>query len=708
MIFTLLSLPHEIVGQILDLDGMSPAVIGLWLSGNRAMQYKIVHSVTRIHLVKPGMISANRMPKLLASLRCLAELEVERELQQLSCPDQTAWVLQHLASSLRTLKLYFHDSFYSVMRITPSDSESSSLSDTPDDASSEGAAWSLANAYPRLETLHLDGLEIEWTAVDMDALPSSLTALGNTKITSDYYYQSSVVAALPRGLRYWNIQSDDLHAIAWAHLPRGLLDLHLSNIDSSWRLFQDTPPPEIVDLPPTLTRLCLDNGWPLQDHPKSLQELDYRTVIDASKSDFSEFKSLTTLGTPGYLFPVSLKSIDTLPNSVASMYIDLAPVSSPVKKWPDALRSLCLGYREVQEFSLLALPSNLTRLSYLTARHMFSSINLVPKNLTYLNMSFQLEPNDDIEFPSTLTYLSLLPLSPSLIVKPEAWCSHCPRDSKNPHHFLRLDWSSTQEYSPPKVTMRFPFHKLPGSITKLKLKTYVPASQLKYLPRRLVSLEVSGIFKDADFDPKSAVEREAMFEMYEAGRAEGIRHLLDCDALTEATIFGLLPRTLKRLTADARGTTHNAAWRELPTELVKINFSQISVPIDSDALLKMPMHRLRSFEAALVDIKDEHLAALPRDLLSFSIQIKTSASTSPPTTLLTRKSIFYVPPSITIGSWMPEREMRNAHHKLTNARLVVMKEADTPERAELLKCLLSQDEQAMIDKGFAPYEGGFQ
>lgn len=669
MSYSLPALPAEIVGRILDLDGMSVGAMLLWLSGDTIIQRKIGQGVTRIRFVRLGFISSVRLPKFIENLRTLRYLEVDRENWGLLCPVEASAIIRNLSSTLKTLKLNFKNSVKGLP-LRPEISAPSATDSTGTlVASSNIGDWTLAKAFPILETLEVIGIA-DWTPEDMSALPVTLTSLG-LSLSDNENLHPAYYKSLPRtllSLRTFSYKSPS--GACWAHLPP-----HLTSLTSVYTASISIATNEhFKSLPRSITRLQnVIYAWPAPEElpclPSSLTELELEEFTSNFNDTppFDHFPAVNNIGS-GTHVKLSAKSIRALPQTVATLNVCADISALEAKDWPKALRSL-IFIPLTSTFKPKALPSNLTRLHVRGADKAieFTVISNLPRTLLSLTAHCIGKADEKVKFPPKLTSLNIFPLGNSI------WSSHVPYLSEDCAEYGVPTPSEDLIFNPqttaPKVTYCFPFHKLPASITKLHVGAYLPASKMKFLPRRLKDLHVLDIFKDTDFDPQNAKEMQAMAEVYQVGRIEGIRDLLDISQMKQATMQGLLPRTLKYLRTSVAGFSQNDAWKEMPPQLQEIFFSAFR--IDTDTLLSIPSTCLRSLYATVTGFREDHFKALPQRIVELSlsgIPAGDMAKYSP-------HSILGLPPACHTA-WIVDRSLHEAMKKLKKLRAKAMDESD--------------------------------
>lgn len=626
----LAALPTEILAQILP-PSHSPSVLNLWLTGNRLIQYRIANGITAVHLSYPAEHSLNMFPKFLQNLRVLRELKVDRGGNALLSYRDARFSLQYLPQSIRKLELGFRNSFEFVFPSALSPSDLTSGYDPN---------WSLANAFPLLEVLELYN-KPSWSAADFAQLPPTLTSLATTLPLSGKFKP---------------------------HLPASLLYLKILDPINQFPGFADSLPPKLVSL--ELASYMAYNP----DH----------STYDAFNVLFPKLPCSLTSLCPGFE-RIRYSTISLLPSTLTTLIcrswehvninlgqcfpnlktLDCICTVSAIRQLPPTLTQLSLSTIKTDQ-ELPALPSSLTDLKIVrpprgllnalppTLRHLralATQIDLVdvaklPRSLLSLEMEFGYKHNTDrpLDFPPGLTSLHLTSFYQWLEVETP--------DSED-----RPDWTLACPPAGSKLHKWFPCEKIPRSVTQLRLEGYLPASHLKHLPPRLTELRYKQIFEDADFNPS---DLEAMRDIFEIGAKDGIRETFDWTALKKASIFSLLPRTLKTLHMDVLSLKDlKSELGQLPPGLEDLSFGTF-VALPASAVFSLPLTRLKKLRVKLGAPTDAHLKAFPRSLeLTLLIVHETH---------LTTASARYLPPPSSVAFLSTNRTLRPAFEALQQAR----------------------------------------
>lgn len=617
------SLPSEIVGRILDQDGMSAHVIDCWMTGDSLLRNKIAKGVTRMVLYAQKEHTFNRIPKFLPQLLALREFAIEAFAAILGLDDIEA-VVKQLPPTLLSLKLNFLNSAH-ILPLVELSSESIAASTSgvahPEPEDLGHADWTLATTFPLLQSLYVRSSE-HWGEAELKALPVTLTSLGLELPEAD---QTTFVGLLPRTLRHLTSNSDPSpDPSIFAHLPPQLESLTYDDPPYSRPKLTDE---QLQQLPPTITSLKdVIHNLSLTESilllPKGLTSLRVNgfdgvwsrvnTLLDMSR--FTALKEVNFANAS-----LSFESLRLAPNlAILQTHSDVSNMQP--EDWPKSLTKLVLE-EQPTNVNFTSLPP-LLRALHISAEDEIdlSFMAQLPATLTTLVCSNPI-PNQNIVFPPALTELDF---SHSNRNKAAWWCSPpapCDNNMKikdtdeaRSEHYRKVTLANSVERI--KVEECFPYERLPQSIKTLAIESPLPASRLKYLPRALTSLRVADIFNDADFDPKGKEELQAVKEMKHAGRISGIHNLLDLDELESVSIFGLLPRTLTYLCTSGSSLVEGAVWSHWPTRLFNI---VLAGAVDGDILFHLPMKNSMKLFVAVRDMRDDHLRAVPQSLFDATI-----------------------------------------------------------------------------------------
>ena len=614
---SLTSLTPDLLGLILAFDCVNYASLPLWLCGCKALQHQLAFGVTTVTLKNAEQLVICRVPPYLEELRHLRHLELCRSKDYVICPWEAVETLRRLNPDIETLRLNFAQSHQFLCSLPPRASgEPPHNTDEPQ--------WTLKAAYPRLQTLSVPD-KAEWKAYEVENLPAQLTSL---------------TTMCPRG-------TDDFKAFMHA-LPHSLVELDIpdcSGMDieeilatiphQSWQTLSIDYPQSIegISLPPTLTTMRGFNAPPFPSAafinalPSSLTAYD-RIGCEANNPialNFGHLASLTSLGVgplrPGPL--IDATNIRTLPSCLQKARITSGLDGIKVTDWPHDLVYLELKLSSTK-FPVEILPPGLTSLSVESVGALIpmSAISLLPRTLTSLDLDCG-GSSENVDFPPALKTLNLNPdedsvwvdIEPFNIVVADGDSSMEPFDINLPHHMRHMPHR-------PKVTVCFPFNRLPKSITHLKIPCMVPGSQLKHLPPRLQHLYAIDIFEDSEFDGKSAESIGHMHEVFRIGREESESvdksiFEVSYEWNLEASMSSLLPRSLVTLSLYGDIMALTMDWPRFPPRLETLAlslFGDICRPIPMDFISVAPFSALNTLKMNMLSLTDSHMMALPRKL----------------------------------------------------------------------------------------------
>ena len=629
----LASITPDLLGLILAFDCVNYASLPLWMCGCKTLRRKLAFGVTTVTLKNSLPYAICRVPLYLEELRHLRHLKLCRSVQNIIYPSEAAKTLRRLNPDLETLRLNFLKSHHFL------DPQLAHDSDGPPHGTND-SQWTLKAAYPHLQTLSVPQKRA-WQVSELENLPAQLTSL---------------TTMCPRGI-------DDFKALMHA-LPHSLVKVVLHSAPmmntneflatiphQSWQAIKcanvSQNDDHILHLPPTLTTM---DGISVPDCPSaafvnalppSLTAFDYVSTDwnDPVLLNFSHLTSLKSLGldsTPGPLIDVT--NIRTLPPTLQKAAIVADIDDLKVTDWPRDLVYLELTHSETH-FPIEILPPGLTYLYLLGygASVPMSDIALLPRTLTTLHLDVSVS-SENVDFPPALKTLNLsLPdhvthsygwvdIEPFDVIVADGDSSMVPFDINLQSHFRHMPHR-------PKVTVCFPFNRLPKSITHLKIPCMVPGSQLKHLPPRLQHLYAIDIFEDSEFDGKSAESIGHMHEVFRIGREESESvdksiFEVSYEWNLEASMSSLLPRSLVTwsLVGDIMALTMD--WPRIPPCLSDLHLGgeyMLSRPISMDSVLLAPLSNLRELRLPIVSLSDAHMMALPRKLRMLAF-VNTSPS----------------------------------------------------------------------------------
>lgn len=590
------------------------------------MQRLLALGVTVVVLENSSSRSLCCLPPILKEFRQLREFAFSLPTNCFLFPKSATSTVQSLSPTLRKLrfelegaeKMLFPALFPEEPEVTEgSDSSLQALSIEP---SPSGNIWSVKNAYPQLETLHLNHSFV-WSLKVIAELPTSITNLRKIchvnnedfeafinalpphleKIGFGYglpVSDSELLALLSRfSLRYLNWSTDLFDPEVIAQLPRTLTKIPCAD--------RSLYPDGIAALPPALTNLAaianMDGSPFFLDHIPELREF-------AGDED------------PGPFFTVA--TIKRLPPKLNSINIAADLESMTVADWPPQLTSLEWTPLS-SNFSLSVLPPLLT---LLIQDPLFtipmSMMGDLPRTLISLRCSCgPPEPNTDIHFPPNLDFMNLVRVGndPWIVIEPTKIL--LPIDDEDdeddgetnyegvdldPHDPEHLEAST----APLKVVSCFPFHCIPRGVHYLYLSCPIPASQLIHLPPRVEGLTAVDIFEDADFDPNDPRYLTKMTENFEIGVKEGI-NCPSSHCSLPASIASLLPRTSDTLHFRSGCIWRNCDWSRLPPLVSAVRSDTSSLLVDASDLFGAPLPKLRFLELPLTGVTDDVVKAMP-------------------------------------------------------------------------------------------------
>lgn len=623
MALSLAFLPPFILDAILRSDSSSISTLQLWLTGNRTLQSKLAAGVTKIDLRDQREYSASQFPILLGSLRALRELTIDKS-HTMIYSQKLAQNVRRLPTTLRKLTLRVQNSHNVLFPFTASNSEESAIdhSNTDHTPLSTGNG-TFATAFPCLETLELSIQEV-WTKGHFDLLPPSITCLLGVKLPKDADMRFS--SALPRQLLTFEVYGrSTILPSFWPQLPPNLtrikvnFDTTIPN-DADSSIYLDTA----RSLPRSLTEFKGDSYSSFVDIaglPSSLKTLKTRWLHGFDpKKPFPIAQQLPNLQhfSADLLTPQLLQ---VLPSNVQIIHSRWFDDQIESKHWPSSLTKLNVRDQS-PNFSISRLPSNgLTFINMEPFIIDLDDVKYLPRTLleVIFRVGASVENEEEFALPPNLTKLSAISRDDS-----SKWLQLEPLNVALDDEEDTYDSAKRALLVGRKVLSCFPYAKLPRSLTYLYLDSLVPASQLKHLPRRLQNLNVDDIFEDADYIPNDASEMEAMAEIFEVGRQEGIEESFNWKSLSTTSIPTLLPRTLRYLSiwADAAGQSHSFDWKLIPPQTEHI-WCKPAKGIPGRFLPHLPLKHLKYVNIAVTDAMNNHIIPL-KDVRSVHLTFRDS------------------------------------------------------------------------------------
>ena len=641
------SLPSELLDQILSLHGMSFCALLLWLSGSPSLRHKMSTGLTRIKLRNRNEFALCRFPKFVCSLRSLRYLTINRASWTLLSPLDTRECLQQLSPTLTKLTLSINNG-YNILSPPQATPDSAS----PSDASLQDAAVAyrpLCQRLPLLERLKLDERSII-PAKELDDLPPLLTSL-SCAVPGEYVTRGDWMSLLPRRLS---------HFCSWSQLNDHFEKLppSLTQLEGAIFLFGH-PGADLVaisNLPRTLTRGR--NVWTsdlflkhLVSLPPSLTHLEVSMCERVTDSDFSMMSIFPQLrhlvDRNGYLTTPFI--LGTMPSTLVSLSSWMNINNMEPKNWPKSLTSL-----------------DVTTTQRLTPH----SLEILPQSLKHLRLRPFYDGKDQ---PMNPTLLTFLPRSlTSLVIESHYEPPETPHSAISlPPNLKVLQWTLWRRWAiivdskgaaGDLIRSGLPTELISTqSLTRLNIACLFPASGLKHLPRRLKYLNILGLAHDQDFSIDNTLEKAAIREIWQVGRAEGMMEGLkfeedfDVSGLLDlpnvpifSIIIAMLPRTLKRLeiifSPLLEADMTNSWFKFLPPRLHAL---RIEEPVHANFVFEAPLTCMRHLKVTLKSQTDEHILALPRRLSSKSaIQIEGMRN-------ITRQTIVNWPPWVHVPGEAP-------------------------------------------------------
>lgn len=615
------SLPANLLDAILSFDDMSRCLLLLWMSGSRLLRYKIAIGATRIDLREPRRRSQNRCPKAIEEMQGLRELTINNY-DRVMPYYRSIENLRSLSSGLRKLTLRIANSKRLLsppeVLLVPEDSLH------VNGGNLNKPSWTFAAAFPQLETLVLHSDE-SWPSSDFALLPSSLTKLTLSWLPQDADGEYSF--SLPRQLLSLEVcNGRTISPSFWTRLPP-----HLTEINVSCHQKQGSKADIShigLELPRSLTKLgrFLQGDFAPTSLPPGLVSLDATWLIDLNCWSNADFERFGAHYAQLKLFSgtsITPRLARALPSTVHTISVHRA-VKTPDDKyeWPSSLTDLALSNLSPNDFDASILPSGLTTIS-LDEEFILDLelISLFPHTL--LNLAAAGGTLGDVEkvsFPPRLTTLSLSSRSQT-----PHWLLLYEKDGSSPTAERSFGYSDYDVdptcYNGRLVYKCFPYHKLPQSITELSLGIIIPASRLKDLPRRLLSLNIDDIFEDAEYHPDDAIEMDAMRSTFEAGSAEGIKESFDWKRLERTSIATLLPRTLKEFLMWGDACLEHVDYGMLPPLMTGLMLhSDHGLP--GHYLPRMPLQHLQSLHVTLREVSSDQLASINPHIRSGALNFK--------------------------------------------------------------------------------------
>ena len=579
MSFSLVTLPTEVLQQILSIETRPSAIINLFICGNTHLQRKITALVAQLSLRSAGLFKNRRLPSCLTSMRNLRDLYLEIPSLMLYSPFNIFKVLKELSPTLSKLEIRFIKSWpkesdpVDPYDESPLDSEPSMFYDKlvePLLAALEGRT--------SLEALHIHTRAF-FRASDLRRLPTSLKDL-TIRLPAHSKDTIAAAKALPSGLTRLvvtnGVRIDLFTAKFFGSLPRQLTSFEIAGYAQQLSL------DEILLLPPFLrhTRaFYFKMTSPIvSKHAININRMVYDMPIPESPQPtlFAAFPYLLDLQIEGPP-KMDYRFISTLPSSLTSLYGVFDMNMLEKAKWPLHLTSLKSHYCDGMTPAIASsLPSSLRTLifQFQSGGANGAVVSALSRSITSLDMEI-LAMDEAIEFPPSLT---------SLV----------------------------------SFRCRFNLAKLPKHLTSCILPfASLKATSCAGLPPGLKNFS----FRNLQLDYVPEEYREGLNELYdtynkEHGFTESDPLFASLPTTPTINVFDLLPRSLDSLDFQ-RTPTHDqlspADWNRLP----QLQQLKVSGEIASDVILYLPSYRMTELRVCTPELRDEHIAALPRGLTYF-------------------------------------------------------------------------------------------
>lgn len=727
--FALANLVPELIGHVLSFANGLHLSRPLWLCGDKRLQRQLAAGVTKVDFTSAADYELCRFPLFLRELRHLREVTICRFGSCLLYSDMTFGTVFRLAPTLRKLELDYDESYKAVLP-TRTRNLSSLFAEDGDEVDLEptkqpSKQHRLKDAFPLLEELKIVGKN-DWTAEDLDDLPSSLTVL-STVIQESKDEFIELVKAIPPQMLKILFEKVPLDGDSFLDL----LTLHKSLTMTGFGYGYDpfSTEEQIAKLPRSLT--ALNSVWrdgivnaqlskaAFLNLPPSLTALGDILIVD-EEEDFPthHLRNLKILGSSSLCPKIGLSSIRSLPASLKSLYCVSHLDGCSESDWPPNLSLLSWIPAQSISFSSFSLPSTLT--SFISTNQFctlsISSFSLLPRTLTHLEcigddsfaigevsstaggkshpMGFNLPPKLEtfrlLKASATATPWTQFDVT-HVTVAQAAYVHHkdewkslyntSQREPLGPDHSVPFDPQSPAHFESldhPKLKTSFPFHCIPESIRTLLIDCMLPASQLVHLPSRLTSLNVKDIIEDEGFQDSPEIQ-EKIAQLLQIGASLDIKeNTSNLDAQPSSSspqshqsfsVASLLPRTLKYLDSWSGAMWKSFDWPRVPPSIEKLGCSASKRFIPADLFLVARFPRLGMISFPMVDFTDEIMKAMPRSLWSIHCSNILMSRTG-----LSYDGIFHCPPRLYLGSF--SNKLKSMHDELDRQRQAAMESSD--------------------------------
>lgn len=639
MASSIISLPPQLIGQILGFDDTAHLSLNLWLVGDGRLHELLSQGVHFVELRNERRFDVCFLPHFLSNLRSLRHLIVDRGLMKLPFPrtieavgndsyyrdlydrKRTFSIIQSLPSTMETLILRFN---HSTDIFWPRDDSSPRID--------------IMSAFPSLERLQLD-VRHHWLPSWSSQIPPTLTSLKIT-LQASIAATMQVMESLPPTLRHLIlvVREVELHP-----------QLRLSVVGM---------------LPPALETLviCFPSALCRDEHTSTAALGSYSRNLTAvfignAASLFTHSHGHRALhdliSQPLQLGGVTTEKIEALPPFVSSLVLHHQEI---IKN---------LGSAILPKFSQHVTSLDLCGFNVLLDKKL---VRLLPRRLTHLGAFFKsFKGYKDGDFPPTLRSLSapytslishtkyisklsgLPPLSSFSCDQAMTWSTisniprtvmdlhlnladidHTPLDLPPNLQSLRISAYALGSYGvmtkgKMKISKATEFYvggRAPGSVfvtltvelsslprTLASLSVFglpIPISALVHLPRQLTYFYVSHLVQDALYDPMTEAALDKARDVCEDT-------LSPTSSLwnenPQVTMVDWLPRSLTNITLIGLYDLPTAAWSRLPPGLQTLSLYPSDSSIRQNVISLLPNH-LTALSIKLTQLDDDHCELL--------------------------------------------------------------------------------------------------
>lgn len=656
------SLPFELIDQILGYDDTSHVALSLWLVGNRALHTKLSASMTFMELRSARRLALCRLPHFLPNLRSLRHLIIDRQFFDewftLFDRSRTVSILRELPSAMESIIFRF---FNSSLIFFPTVASDGTLP----------PHISINSTFPQLKRLHLDH-DNKWSVFHLQQLPPTITDLTVVLPTSDKEAKE-VMRLLPAALVSLQlVVLEGLDTIPIELLPPNLESLLLSGYARTisalggHSTFAALPRSLVyLGLPlyhrPARGRCAVDGNFMYRDSsllplsikswkPKfasALPPLIHRVAI-------AGFKHSTT----------PMQAFLTLPKDLQELVLaeNISPLGSAlIQQLPRRLTTLSAPLMSSDEWSASAFPPTLTSL-FIHGRSNFTSspqLALLPSLIDLT--AYSIPVKDVVNMTSSLRALTFTPssLDESSFFPPNLTCLNIYNTRLG--HYAELDAlekvkdgimdgtneKTKSEKENKSVNKIWPdwhqkFYPLPppgcivaetlriaqlancSLLRTLVLKSMlIPIGDLVHLPDRLTSLNLSFLVADPLFDPASDATLRRARHLLDIAPEREIYDFRVLGEKQQVTIFDLLPRSVTLLWLGGDLSVPTAAWSRLPRRLSSLHLRPAEAS-SQDLLKEICLTRVQTLTLWLIDLDDAHVRLFPLGLRHIDIRIAAS------------------------------------------------------------------------------------